>query len=286
MEDSYSKNVLRNPFLSELWKSIFLNSTPISEHEAFISRKKVSELLPDPPIIIGGCGRSGTTVLHSILSSHPDVYAIPSETCFFCPSAYGELEKPSPLEEIDTNANFNLDPFFVRCFDGFLQPNRKRWCEKTPRNVLFFGKILEFFGEDIRLIHAVRDGRDVVLSHHPSDPEKFWVEPERWITEVRAGVKFLNHPQVFTLRYEDLVFSFEKKITELCAFTGLPICSEILNWHDHATYRFDPAWTKEVDSLHSQSIGRWKGTEKKERVSKINENPEALNLLKVLGYEV
>ena len=224
--------------------------------------------------------------MHAILSAHPEIYAIPSETTAFCPTAYSQLEKPAAQSDINPTANFNLGPFFAKCFNGFIPPNRRRWCEKTPRNILFFKKILEYFGENVRLIHAVRDGRDVILSHHPSDPEKFWIEPERWVAEVEAGVKFLNHPQVFTLRYEDLIFHFEEKIREICAFIGIPVCNEILNWHQHATFRTDPAWTKEVDSLHSQSIGRWKTTKRKNRVENLLSNPEAIRLIKALNYEV
>ena len=40
------------------------------------------------PIVIGGCARSGTTLLLSVLSCHPNVYAIPVETQALCPTAY------------------------------------------------------------------------------------------------------------------------------------------------------------------------------------------------------
>ena len=32
-----------------------------------------------PPVYIGGCGRSGTTLLLSILSAHKDIFACPRE---------------------------------------------------------------------------------------------------------------------------------------------------------------------------------------------------------------
>ena len=40
--------------------------------------------LTRPPVIVGGCERSGTTLLLSILSSHPAIQAIPVETWAFC----------------------------------------------------------------------------------------------------------------------------------------------------------------------------------------------------------
>lgn len=41
-------------------------------------------------ILIGGCGRSGTTVLNGLLSCHPQVHTVDIETSAFCPTAYTE----------------------------------------------------------------------------------------------------------------------------------------------------------------------------------------------------
>jgi len=40
------------------------------------------------PIVIGGCARSGTSLLLSLLSCHPQIIAIPVETQTLCPTAY------------------------------------------------------------------------------------------------------------------------------------------------------------------------------------------------------
>ena len=40
------------------------------------------------PILIGGCGRSGTTLLLAVLSCHPAIVAIDEETRAFCPGGY------------------------------------------------------------------------------------------------------------------------------------------------------------------------------------------------------
>ena len=53
------------------------------------------------PLIIGGCGRSGTTLLLSVLSAHPKVLAIPHETEAFCPGAYGA--------HVDLQASFEMN---------------------------------------------------------------------------------------------------------------------------------------------------------------------------------
>lgn len=167
------------------------------------------------PVIIGGCGRSGTTLLLSILSSHPHIFGIDDETYALCFLAY--------LYDTDSaRPKSNIGPEFFPVKPGLDSPIRldilyeylarhqvpdscTRWCEKTPKNILFCKQILECFGKNSRFIHVVRDGRDVVTSRHPTDPSTFWVKPTRWIQDVEAGLDYEKHPQVLTLRYEDLV---------------------------------------------------------------------------------
>ena len=153
------------------------------------------------PILIGGCGRSGTTVLQGLLSCHPEVHAVDIDTSAFCPTAY--------TESVNLNAPFDLARVYRRLIRAGLAPTSTRWSEKTPKNVLFAGRALDYLGPGARFICIVRDGRDVVTSRHRSAPERYWVEPERWIADVEAGRAIENHPRVHTLRYEDLVRSLE-----------------------------------------------------------------------------
>ena len=141
----------------------------------FLRRIKVAIIFRAPPIIIGGCGRSGTTLLASILSAHPRIYVIPEETTTFCPGAYSE--------HVDLNAEFDTRKFYLKYFSkyNFLFA---RWCEKTPKNVLFFDRILKHFKNRVKLIHMVRDGRDVIFSRHPRNPHEYWVSGKRWIDDV------------------------------------------------------------------------------------------------------
>ncbi len=49
----------------------------------FTNLSYVNQISKKCPIIIGGCGRSGTTLLLSILGSHPNIQAIKDETGLF-----------------------------------------------------------------------------------------------------------------------------------------------------------------------------------------------------------
>src|SRR4029079_19474635 len=101
--------------------------------------------------------RAGTPLLLSMRSCHPHLLAIPNETAALCPTAYELPDAP------DLTAPFDLDDLrdALACEIG---PRVRRWMEKTPRNVLYFERILEELWPDARLINVVRDGRDVITS--------------------------------------------------------------------------------------------------------------------------
>lgn len=95
-----------------------------------------------------------------------------------------------------------------------------RWCEKTPKNILFAEEILNYFGPDARFLHIVRDGRNVVTSRHPGRPDSYYVPPERWVRDVSAAREVEHHPQLKTVRYEDLTSSPLQSLRDIFDFLG------------------------------------------------------------------
>jgi hypothetical protein len=152
------------------------------------------------PILIGGCGRSGTTLLLSLMSAHPEIYAVPYETEAFTPGAY------PPEGNVSLEGEFRIDFLYSHFLEADVDlEGVARWCEKTPMNVHFFGRLTEYFGPEMRFLNIVRDGRDVVTSQHPNDPTSYWVTPHRWVRDVQAGRRVEDHDQCLTIKYEDLV---------------------------------------------------------------------------------
>ena len=230
------------------------------------------------PVVIGGCARSGTSLLLSVLSAHPRLVAIPYETQLLCPGAYWPPAGGIAVPDVD------------RLYDllsGLHRPRGCRaWCEKTPRNVLNFEAILETFGRRARLVHIVRDGRDVVLSRHPKKPDDFWVSPERWVGDVQAGLLWREHPQVLTVRYEDLVEDLQSTIHRLCEFLSLEHDARLLDYPRHAQVRESDSWFEPARPLSAKSIGRWRLSENAVRVQQLLEEPGAIRLLGEFGYDV
>ena len=158
------------------------------------------------------------------------------------------------------------------------------WCEKTPRNILFFREISACLGHRTKMINIVRDGRDVVCSVHPDAPERFWVSPERWVEDVAAGIAFEDDPQVLTLRYEDLVTAFAETMSRLCAFLKLRSNRRMLEYPAHATLKVSNAWSQPASAVHANRIGSWRTVRGNVRVAELLDNPDAVRLLHHFNY--
>lgn len=232
-----------------------------------------------PPIVIGGCGRSGTSVLLSILSAHPAIRAIPYATHAFAPTLY--------TDDPDPEAPFQTWRLYWALTRMGPPGNARRWCEKTSKNVVTFGRLASHFEGEVRLIHLVRDGRDVVTSRHTFDPNRYWVEPERWIHDVSAGLAHRELECVHTLRYEDLVRSTSKTLYRLGEFLDEDL-EGLAEWwtHEADVQRFGPFERRVAHPLDESGIGRWKEPEHRERAEQLLETPGARELLDALGYEV
>lgn len=230
-------------------------------------------LLTQPPIIIGGCARSGTTLLSSMLSAHPSIFIIPRETGAFCKRHYGPGED---IPKIDLRLVYREIPF--------LPPvAKKRWGEKTPKNIHEFDEIRRQLGK-VKFVHIVRDGRDVVTSVHPKKPGQYWVPIERWILDVRAGLRQKECEDVFTLKYEDLVLNYELTMRSLLEFLEESWSPRMEHWWEHASVRRQESLFSSIVAHSQECVGKWNKPEHRERVKEFTDNNEAVHLLELLGY--
>ncbi len=225
------------------------------------------------PILIGGCGRSGTTLLSSILSTHPHIAVAAEESRAFIARW--------KMGERDTRVRIG------RVYRGLLtheiQASATRWCEKTPRNILVVPKILAYFTGRVKILQIVRDGRDVVTSVHPKHPELYHVEPERWVTDVTVGLDAAKLPQVHTFRYEDLVLRYRETMDAVMRF--LDEDPELLGTYPvDATVQQHKAWWEKARPISASSIGRFREERFAGRVAALLALPGARDLLVRYGY--
>ena len=233
-------------------------------------------ILPAPPrrrIFLVGCGRSGTTLLQSLLASHPDITSFP-ESHFFphlrplrwwarkigliSPRAPARFEAFVAAVGWPRRVRPRL-PFvrsyvraFVRLLDQIaLEEGKVTWVEKTPHHLHYIGEI-ESDVPDAAFIHIVRSGADVVASFYAASHDssyKGFGSPmsldeciERWTGDLEITRRQLGKPNHFLVRYETLVSDPSSTLRRLCAFLGLAFDERMLQSHRMAAQRVILPW--------------------------------------------
>jgi len=194
----------------------------------YLSGYIASKQFTSPPVIIGGCERSGTSLLQSIISAHHEIFAIEDETWSFCYGPAAGFKGNKPIRKLRLYKALGISNIPKQC---------TRWSEKSPANIFYFDAILNHFSNNVRLIHIVRDGRDVITSMHPDNPSKPWVSVERWVQAVEKGYRYRELPQVLTIKYEDLITDFTNTVKLICEHIGVEVDEQILDWHKHAAIK-------------------------------------------------
>ncbi|MEZ4597999.1 MAG: sulfotransferase [Chloroflexota bacterium] len=227
----------------------------------------------EPHVFIGGTPRSGTTLVRRILDRHPSLCCGP-ETSILLPGGM-RIEQVAaaykwPAAELRAlmTASESQGAFVDAFAERYRrQRERPRWAEKTPLNVLCFDWALERF-PNARVVHVVRDGRDVVCSMR-LHPERRWVDgvevkelrPQpveaymrRWVRDTQAGMAQREDPRYLEVRYEELVADPERVMRALVEGLGERWLPELLvekvpkgGKRAHANSRITTA-----------SVGRWR----------------------------
>jgi tetratricopeptide (TPR) repeat protein len=257
-----------------------------------------------PPIAIGGCGSSGTTLLRRILDAHPEIACGKEMSVFDRPITYDlsidELRARFEAQRFDgfdrgvpyrivwpdgttyfglkrgNHGDYYHTPeevlalfnraeagpeFWHLYFYSYAQKQGKaRWAEKTPNNVFFADRFLDFFPRG-RFINMIRDGRDVCLSlvnRRDFSPES---AAERWRLSIQAGQRVAHRNRVYTLRYEDLVTQPEATIRDLMAWLDIPFAPSMLHFAEKTAE--ENRWGYAEQSVFSDAVYRWRTEWKK-----------------------
>src|SRR5436190_18737486 len=163
-----------------------------------------------------GSRRSGTFWLQRIVSAHPAVSAVGSETHLFSHgiaplaerfhhAALGSAQVGSTFIERDVLLDA-LREFCDTVFTPLLEPGKECLAERTPLHALHTGLIRDIY-PDGRIVHIIRDGRDVVRSllaqqWGPRNVAEGAAEWRAAIEAARAGAR--GSDRYLEVRYEDL----------------------------------------------------------------------------------
>lgn len=239
-------------------------------------------------VFVGGCQRSGTTLLASILGSSENALAIPEAPFKF--DLINAVEKnksfdvvflnnlisenyrfriwDSPCANINDNIN-SIEAYFDTLVDHYnnkhlIKRNYELWIDHTTENLKYSSTILNYF-PDAKFINIVRDGRAASASVLPLDwgPNDIY-ECAKWWTESichgLAAERFLRD-RVITIRYEDLLTDSKNVLKKVFNFLQLDF-----DYSNLSTDGFNlPKYTikqhnKVGKGLDLKSISKWKTT--------------------------
>lgn len=230
----------------------------------------------DQPVIIGGCGRSGTTLLRAMLNAHKHINIGPETGLLSGNRDLTNLSYALNMSVAEIRREYQrsacLGEFVERVLRrGATLAGKERWGEKSPSNVKHLQKIFQFFPK-ARFIHMVRDGRDVVCSLR-THPKYRWqngariatgiINPwemcaARWVRDTTAGMDWRGDARYLEVRYEDLVRHTEETIGRVLDFLGEDWDAQVLDYYrTHCERASDVANPGVKAPVYFGAIGRW-----------------------------
>lgn len=248
-------------------------------------------------VVVGGVGRSGTSLVQAMLHAHRDVVFLP-ETHFFrryvgpllrrirveragVEGFAGMLEQDEQFARAGIAAQELLAPFaegsasfepggaYLRLLRLHRQRHEARVVgDKDPR-IIDFLPVLDRVFPDIRVVHVVRDPRDVLLSRREaawsrarSDWSHLLAYRAQMLRAKRTG------PRVFAdryleVRYEDLLQEPDRTLAELCQHVDLEFDPAMMSFSDEAKDLVGDdewQWKKETTGpLMRDNMRKWEG---------------------------
>jgi len=228
------------------------------------------------PIVVGGCHRSGTSLLRRILDAHPRIHCGP-EVKFFLDFYGGFIEDPVGHLRFIKSARSILpeDELLETLGAAFLEIHERaaravgkpRWADKAPENMIFLDAWSKLLGENWVLLHVVRNPLDTLASMReapfprtvPSDLEG---RIDHYLRYTEAGLDFarVNPDRYVRVVYEALVSEPESRIRSLMAELGEQFDPAQLAFNEapHQPGLEDPK-VAQTTYVHLESVGRWRG---------------------------
>lgn len=210
------------------------------------------------PIFIAGPDRSGTTLMYSLLASHPEISMVRRTNLWrYFYERYGDLSEPENFERcLDEMLRFrrmrHLHPdedrirrefasgeaTYGRLFALFHGHNaerngRTRWGDKSLHTELFAEGIFREYPEG-RVIHMIRDPRDRYASvsrRNDRNLDRVGAATGRWLLSARAGRRnAAAYPDRYLcVHFEDLVADPSDVMEQVCQFVGVDFVPSMMD---------------------------------------------------------
>ncbi|WP_428307712.1 sulfotransferase [Lacipirellula sp.] len=235
--------------------------------------------LPGRLAVLTGHPRSGTTLLEQVLDSHPGLISadeVPamSETVYIPLCDGSPMTTPAPaIFDAKPNAEISARRLaYWQAMEGSLRQSigDRMLLDKNPALTGLLPLIGRVF-PDMRIVFALRDPRDVVMScflqQLPMNPVSIhYLTIEETAREYAATMRLwlklrtmMTNPWI-EVRYEDTVADMESQARRVLEFLELPWDDAVLNYRQRAQEKHvhSPTYEAVTKPLYTSSIGRWK----------------------------
>lgn len=265
------------------------------------------------PVFIGGCDRSGTTLLAALLAGNQRVVS-PPEAQFFLeglvatrgnggddPKAFADFirnswrfhlwELPVTLPEEIAQTCSGSAEVMSRLARAYAEQVEREgadiWVDHTPFNIGYAPTLLREF-DDAPMVHIVRDPRAVVASVLPLDwgPSSARAGARWWLSIIAMGLVAEAHfpGRVIRVHFEDLVRNPQHTLERLCADLELAFESNMVEPKASKL----PAYTRDQHALVGRTldparIDAWKMNLSKREIAVME--GELKDVPAMLGYE-
>jgi len=257
------------------------------------------------PVFIGGCDRSGTTFLASMIGNAECAITTPESQFKVDFLSCDEKNFHSPLIwrlKLWGVSKKRLEEIFKYSVDGkelmtrlvleyariYKNDPPRYWIDHTPTNFQNY-KILNQYYPNAKFVHIIRDGRAVASSVIPlawgptnANDAALW-----WLTKISFGLaaQLLAPEKVITVKYEDILQNPETELKRICTFIGMPYNKDMLLGKGFSV----PGYTKKQHSSVGQlpdnsKADNWKSDLSKRDIEIFEYH--SLGMLENLGYEV
>lgn len=308
---------------SPLWQASFLKMGIYCFRSVFTTYPIADQRnsLHCRPVFIISSGRSGTTLMRSMLVASEQV-AIPAETQILHNLAvkfraykglgWADLSRLM-IAEFESHHDFymweiNLAPVYQKIihlpererslakivdevymtYAAQKFPNARVWGDQSPLHTFYLSYIDKIFPE-AKYVHLLRDGRDVISSMVKRHGNDYLYEAvHRWKTSIKKTDVFqktVGSGRYIEVRYEDLVQDSEVTLKRISQFINIEYTPRMLDYWKLPTtmeHKYNLYHQNLGKPVFTSSIGKWQ-----ERLSQEQQDYVMKNIseeLKHKGY--
>jgi len=252
--------------------------------------------LTKQPVFLVGFPRSGTTLLDSILRSHPQLLVLEERNLM--DKCRASLHPSPNVKRIESLSQSDLNDlqrtYFAEASKLTKLNEGQTLIDKYPLNVIHMPLICNIFPK-AKFVFSLRHPMDVILScfmqnfrlngamANMLDIDQI-ARLYNLVMTVFKDCEARYKPAVHYVRYENIISNFDTTIDSVLEFIGVPWHQSVRAYHQTAKDRASintPSYDQVTQPLYSSAQGRWRKYENHLESTK----PAIAKWMQELGYE-